>query len=258
MHRVIGNDDYIVAVNESRVEVKATFRAARRHPALHVVFEDRTVAADQGAFADVFAPRAVRVYASAAQLPPPLVAPTTAPDPGGEPEYITELLKRKSLAAYAGSANWIWYPGKSQTPGADALFAHTFVLPAKATNATLIVSADDFYVCYLNGKEVGKTVYGWARAECYDVAALLQPGTNRLAIAAHDAGFPPCGLLADLTGTTVDGAPIAVITDASWRCAETNTPGWLDADRQPDAWRPVDVLGPYGSGAWGKSVLLLP
>lgn len=256
LHKVCDGQDFIIAANESQSEVSAVFQTQLPHESLHVVFEDRMVAVTDGIFGDAFAPQSVHIYASTPQLPPPLLALALAPDPGGKPAYLTDLLKIKTGVPYDGHASWIWAPGKSMTRNSRAFFRQTLTLPTKAATATLIVTADDRYVCYLNGKEVGRTMWNWSRAEKYDVTALLRVGTNTLSIVANDAGSLPCGLLADLTGETVDGKPISVMTDAAWWCTESELPNWTDTEIKDDSWVPVHVLGPYGSGAWGKQVML--
>ncbi|MBL4702251.1 MAG: hypothetical protein JKX85_13435, partial [Phycisphaeraceae bacterium] len=255
MHKVCEQNDFIISANESDSQVEAVFHTSLPDSLLYVLFENRTVAVTNGTFTDTFIPYGVHIYSTTAQLPAPLIGLTSAPDPGGESAHLVIMKKRNALVPYVGKANWIWYPGKSQTPYSQALFRRDFVLSAKVKSANLLITADDQYICYVNGKEVGKTGIGWSQADLYNVTSLLHEGTNTLAVIANDSGSAPCGLLAELSGTTVNGEVISIISDASWHCAETTVPSWTENSFNADVWPAVEVLGPYGSGVWRKRLL---
>ena len=255
LHKRWEGEDYLIAANEGKQTREATVQIAVAKD-LHVAFENRTVAVRDGAFADRFGPYEVHVYATAAQLPSPLVpAPRLEAVPPGE--SLQDMVRaQRELAAYAGKADWIWYPGTSRTPDAVCYLRRTFTVPGAVKSADLIITADDEYVLYLNGQEVPVAAVGWSRAEKFSIAPELRQGLNVIAVKAKDAGAPPCGFLMDATIATADGKTVALVSDGDWVVSDREQPGWEQPGFNPDAWRKAEVVAPYGGGAWGTRLLV--
>lgn len=109
----------------------------------------------------------------------------------------------------------------------------------------------------MNGQPVSRD-NGWSTAERIDVTPLLRAGPNVLAISARDAGVAPCALLVDLTLETVDGENMSLRSDAAWRVADEAADGWQEPGFDDSVWLPAEVVAPYGSGPWGKRLLVGP
>jgi hypothetical protein len=255
LHKECDGQGYLLAANDGKEVREVTFSVPFTQD-LHVLFENRTVSVRNGAFTDRFAANAVHLYATAGRPPPPLV-PAPAPDPAPKGEGLREgILSQLTLAPYGGKANWIWYPGLSTVADSVCLLRRSVALPAAVRSADLTVTADDEYVLYVNGTEVPTGGSGWGRAEKLSIAALLQPGPNVFAVQAKDGGAPPCGFLLDVAITTVDGQTLTLLSDGDWRAHDQAPAGWEKADFDDRAWRPAEVVAPYGGGAWANRLLV--
>ncbi|MCH8274341.1 MAG: hypothetical protein IH851_06090, partial [Armatimonadetes bacterium] len=123
-------------------------------------------------------------------------------------------------------ANWIWDSnGTRREWNRWVAFRREFDLSGSPKRGTLLVTGDAEYVAWLNGEWVGKgPTRGFPRHwryERYDVAGLLRPGRNCLAVLGHSMGvstfryiLSDAGVLAQLE---TELGPLAW-TDGSWAC----------------------------------------
>ena len=132
------------------------------------------------------------------------------------------------------------YPDTNSLSGAKAFFRQEFDLGDKVPGkAELSVAADDMFRCRINGKLVMEQM-GWQDAHTLDVAKYLKPGKNTIRIQAADADAPPCGLI------------YAIVCDNGVKVLSgKDTEASLDGK---DAWKPAQVLAPYGRGPWLSNV----
>ena len=153
-------------------------------------------------------------------------------------------------------ALWIWDTKGALTDGVfGCYFRKTFTLAAKPASAVVLATADNGYDLYVNGSLVGGDagydgVY-WRSFETYDVAALLEPGKNVLAVRGQNMGGP-AGLLVAARIGLADGTALELVTDGSWRQWLLPQTGWQSAEHDDSGWRPVAVLARVGQGVWGK------
>ncbi len=126
------------------------------------------------------------------------------------------------------ACQWIWFPEGNpaqDAPVAKRFCRRTFVLPeGKAIErAQLRASGDDWFAARLNGKPLGAGEDWHAGRQFEDLAPLLRPGTNVLAIVAENkpANFPanPAGLIACLEIRFADGETLKLASDTTWRWA---------------------------------------
>ncbi len=126
------------------------------------------------------------------------------------------------LALPINGANWIWAPGAGAAPHQYQCFRKQFSLAGRPRRARLQISVDSDFVCWLNGREVGRGQFSdWPQRKSFttfDVAPFLKSGRNVLAILAYYRGedfSDYCtgrpGLIAALQ---VGKTPVA--TDRSW------------------------------------------
>ena len=93
--------------------------------------------------------------------------------------------------------------------------------------------------CWVNGELVMEQM-GWQDAYTLDVAKYLKPGKNTIRIQGADAGGPPCGLI------------YAIVCDNGVKVLSVkDTHASLDG---MNAWKPAQVLAPYGRGPWLSNV----
>jgi hypothetical protein len=159
-------------------------------------------------------------------------------------------------------AEWIWHATDGGNPASAApagtrLFRRSFDLPDGFTPARaaakLGIGADDTFTAWVNGHEVGRGD-DWRHVQSFDVARLLRPGRNVLAVAVRNTNPSPAGLIARLEVVPAAGQPLVLLTDTDWRSAERARDGWQqpDFDDTADAaWQPARIVGPYGIQPWG-------
>jgi hypothetical protein len=178
-----------------------------------------------------------------------------------------EFQPHPEWAAFVGESalgfegcRWLWYPeGKpaQDAPVAKRYFRRAFVLPEGKTiaQARLRVSVDDWFSARLNGQMLG-TGEDWRAGKQFEVARLLRPGTNVLAIVAENKPAPvtanPAGLIACLEARFAENEQVVkVVSDGTWRCARDEVDGWDSQGFDDSGWAKAMVIGRYGDGPWG-------
>ena len=166
-------------------------------------------------------------------------------------------------------AKWIGPKGEPASPNAYFLARKRFPADAPPDRALLHIAADARYAVTINGTFVGN---GPARgthrryfADTYDVAHLLRPGENWIAIEVHaclDMSYTMVplrlALLAEIEGLVATDASWEVMPDPSHRTeapAYTKQVGyseWKDMALEPDGWR----TGADASDGWRAPAVL--
>lgn len=150
-----------------------------------------------------------------------------------------------------GSAAWVWdQPEANQvTQSNDPRYLRLpFTLAARVTKAELWITVDNHYTAFVNGHKVGSDAE-WSTIEKYDVAKLLVPGKNVVAIEARNQGGA-AGAIARLLVQTEDRKQLVVATDAKTRITQTPAQDWLRPDFDDSGWFDAIVLGDPGIGPW--------
>jgi alpha-L-rhamnosidase len=149
-------------------------------------------------------------------------------------------------------ASWIWYPEGDPTvsaPAATRYFRRTFTLGTVA-KTLLAVTGDDTADVWVNGSKVSssrRAADSWKRATTVDVTSWLRTGSNTVAISATNTTASPAGVIAKLG---------AIVTDGSWKSAQTAPAGWEQPAFVDTSWAAGKSLAAYGSGPWGSQVLV--
>jgi hypothetical protein len=172
------------------------------------------------------------------------LSPKSAVLPGEQPEF--------------GSAQWIWHkegsPAVSAPPG-TRYFRRVVMLEggSRIAFARLAMTADNAFVCYVNGRRVG-TGDNWAQAYVMNVASALKPGANLIAVAATNTtdSPSPAGLIGMLSIKLQDGRTMEVPTDPSWETSEKAAQGWNSSEKPAQGWAAAMQLGPLGMAPWGN------
>ena len=159
--------------------------------------------------------------------------------------------------AVAGTS-WIWYPEgdpANAAPPEERLFRQRFEIAEDTTvrSARLLIAADNEFVAYVNGRLAGQGGNFKVAAEL-DVAGLLAPGPNVLAVKVRNVGTAPnpAGLLARLEVVAATGERAELVTDETWRTTRVAGAGWERPDYNHGGWQRARVLGPAGMAPWGE------
>ncbi|HZZ72521.1 MAG TPA: DUF4038 domain-containing protein [Pirellulales bacterium] len=177
----------------------------------------------------------------------------------------TELVPLRGAATWAGEAetgalgDWIWFPDgepSQDAPVEPRYFRRAFDLPERAEikSATLRLTADDKFTVWINGNELG-SLANWRELAKFDVAKVLQPGKNIIAVRGENLAAPvkanPAGLIAGLEWTLADGGRDAIRTDGDWRVAKRAGEKWRDASFDDTAWDSAKIAAKQGAAPWG-------
>ena len=139
-------------------------------------------------------------------------------------------------------AKWIWYSGDaSDKPIGKRYFRRQFSLPENIRSAVIALSADDRFTLLLNGKPL-KESGEWRNPVTVDLSKSVKAGVNLLEVQVENNG-DFAGLIGRLKIVPEQGAPVEIVTDASWESSEKNA---------PPRWQPAKVLGAHGMAPWGK------
>ncbi len=157
-----------------------------------------------------------------------------------------------------GKAQWIWFPEgqpDKAAPVGTRYFRRTVDLPRERVvkRATLLFTADDGGEFFINGEKAG-TAGNFHAVEEIEVSSFLRGGKNQLAVSVNNGGGEPnpAGLIALLRIEFDQGAPVVVMTDASWRTSREKSEGWWGPSFEEMYWVPAMPLGPAGMAPWGE------
>jgi hypothetical protein len=173
------------------------------------------------------------------------------------PEWA-ELSTRPMLNL--AQAHWIWFPEgnpSKDAPAAKRFFRRAFVLPETnaIASARLRIAADDVFDARLNGKKLGGSRDWHSGRQFDDFAAMLQPGTNIIAVSAENMPTNvanPAGLIAAMEIQFSNAVALTLVSDDSWRCATNGADGWDAANFDEAVWQKSFTETSYGGDPWGK------
>jgi alpha-L-rhamnosidase len=182
--------------------------------------------------------------------------------PYGSGPWDSSVTVPSAQAATLNGANWVWYPEgdpANSAPAATRYFRRAFDLPAgdQISKASFLLTADDGFTLYVNGQQLAsspRVTDSWRTAMLVDVAASLHAGRNVIAIEAVNTSTGPAGLIGKLHVEGSVGDPLDLVTDSSWKSANTAATGWQQPDFDDTAWPAALAVAPYGSGPWDSSV----
>ncbi len=159
-----------------------------------------------------------------------------------------------------GKSDWIW--SRKGTPESLARdgkrwFRRTFELPEDkpVKFAQLYVAASGSFATRINKRSGGS---GEGAALCttfYDLAHLLQPGRNVLAVSATTPSSTdrnPAGLIVRLDLTYADGTTEIVSSDDTWVSNAIESKDWDTVAFDDSAWPAVERVAVYGDAPWGR------
>lgn len=172
--------------------------------------------------------------------------------------------RAQTTGATFDGAKWIWFSREpmpittAQSFAGGACYFRTATRlpdPTQVTSAEVLVTADNLWSLYLNGRLVGESRTdnsAWGSPKRFEVKHLLVPGRNVLAVEAVNTMPGPAGLIVKLTVRTATGTPATVTSDETWLSTDQETAGWEQSGFDDRGWRAVHVAGDFGVAPWGR------
>ncbi|MBN8460739.1 MAG: hypothetical protein J0M04_23150 [Verrucomicrobia bacterium] len=175
-----------------------------------------------------------------------------APDPEAGPVRMLE------------GCPWIWSPEADSSRSAAAetrYFRKRITLPdgAVVRTAVFTLTADNSATVSINGGDAGHTdgsTEGWRNPVALDVAKLLRPGANTIAITASNApsqnDVNPAGLIGSLRVEFERGEPLLLRMDRTWKVSRDAPPDWTGSGFDDSTWTDAKEVARFGGGPWGR------
>jgi hypothetical protein len=166
-----------------------------------------------------------------------------------------------TLESVAGKPRWIWTESSaaSKAPAQTVYFRKAIKLPGEATEARVVMTCDNAFKLFVNGKEAASSK-DYTKPKVTDIRKLLKAGENIIAIAAtNDESAPgqtnvdqanPAGLFFYARLRTKDSAH-DFGSDASWKYSATKAEGWENPNFDDAQWSSASDLGAANAGPWG-------
>jgi len=149
--------------------------------------------------------------------------------------------------------------GRLPAVGETRSFRHQLVLAADVDSATCVITCDNGFELYVNGKKIGSGD-NWADPKSFDLSSALLKGTNQVVVVGSNAGSSPniAALFFQVNVSLKGGARVRMATDASWEWTKSvpNARGTFAAAGKAKAkaaevvWQPVALVK---SEAWRKA-----
>ena len=199
--------------------------------------------------------RSPRIDANMKPLRKPIVV---ARDPNPTPpEPVAKKLNLQSDLSFAG-CKWVWFPEGNPAAGVPAgtrFFRQTVTIPAdrKVKQARFLLTADNSFECYVNGKQVG-TGGAFNQVFSVDMTNQVQPGLNVLAVAATNGTDKPnpAGLIGRYVIEFEQGPPLEGRIDKTWKTSRQGKEGWTDLKFDTTGWVAALESVEFGKGPWGS------
>ena len=155
-----------------------------------------------------------------------------------------------------GKAQWIWRDeggSASSMPPEVRYFRRVFTVEGDIDSATLVMTADNDFTCWVNGRWAGAG-QDHQRTYAMDVTAWLEPGENLLTVEADNwTDHPnPAALIGRLVIEYADGRVRTLITDTKWEAAARVPENWKTDAASRASWGAVRAFGPIGTAPWGN------
>jgi signal transduction histidine kinase len=149
------------------------------------------------------------------------------------------------LEPYVTLTNWMgpWIWASNTFDFQTCQLWRAFEIPdgSAVAYARLVVTGDDEFTLFLDGRELGRGV-DWHELFVFDLAPILKPGRHVLAIRAFNAAFE-AGVTMGMRVRLLDGREVDVKSDESWRVVPNSVKHW-QTKLQPGAdWPRATIEG---------------
>ena len=164
-------------------------------------------------------------------------------------EPVKDSLAERGSHNFSDVGAWIWETNTFDRQ--TVRFWRPFEIPAddSVTRARIRITADNEYILYLDGYELGRDAE-WRHIYEYDITSLLGPGKHVLAVEVYNSSRE-AGMVLGFRAGLHSGGTVGVKSDGTWLIAPNDLSGW-EKQRDPDSlWRPATVVTNFGVGPWG-------
>lgn len=170
---------------------------------------------------------------------------------------VTRSLGDQPAVPFVARPIWSADKAKGVLPavGETRTFRRRFSLPTKVASAWCVVTCDNGFELYVNGRLAARGD-DWQTPQGFDLAPFLKAGTaatsQEILLVGHNAGNAPnaAAAWAQLQIRLASGAEVIVSTDKDWEWS-TSTPSNKGVLTAAAVWKPVAVLGDQ---AWALAV----
>ena len=169
---------------------------------------------------------------------------TPIPEP---PWKHREAERREQEGRPSLDAAWIWRSGE----GLDRWFRKRIDLGDEVLLAKTVLTADNAFTLYVNGKKVTGSDH-WERFEEVDLSSFFRKGENLLALHVHNEGPGSAGLLLQSSICLKSGKTFVIQSEATWKVKDQEEQGWFTLPFDDSYWEPAEVIGPFGCGPWDR------
>jgi signal transduction histidine kinase len=159
-----------------------------------------------------------------------------------------------------GLGSWIWAEKTDDNQTCQLWNAVEIPKDGKVRKARLVVTADNEFTLFVDGRELGRGVE-WRELYVFDLTTLLPPGRHVLAVRCYNGVFAAgmlCGMRADLA----DGRTIEIKSDETWRIVPEGVRHWEKRTEAQPNWPAATVIAPLGGNPWlwrmPEAVIMMP
>lgn len=148
------------------------------------------------------------------------------------------------------TGKWIWQSTEKQPPpaGETLVFRRLWTLTGKPLRADAVITVDNEYVLYVNGRRVAED-RDWQTLETVPLTDVLEEGINEILIVAKNAGTGPnlAAVFFEADATLKDGSQshLATDTDWQWSTALPDEAGHLP--QAPEWTGSTEIQGPWAA-----------
>lgn len=170
-----------------------------------------------------------------------------------KPEKQADGAPRSEVAL---KSQWIWSSSKasaSAPAGETITFRHNVMLPAVPLQAIGVITCDNEYTLYVNGRKVQADV-NWESVETVPFEGALKAGANEILIVAKNGGESPnpAALVFEAVLRMPDKTEQSIATNADWEWTASVPEGNGKFKKPPTDWKTAAVV--ENPGVWSSRV----
>lgn len=150
-------------------------------------------------------------------------------------------------ASELGLGDWIWTTNATDRQACHLWRAFDIPENSPVVRAELRMTADNSYMVFLDGREIGRGGDANSLAE-YDLTWLMTPGHHVLAVEAFNDTLD-AGVILGLRIKLASGKKLEIFSNPSWRVAANDDRSWKTKKSPETFWPSAQVVG-YAGKAW--------
>jgi hypothetical protein len=144
------------------------------------------------------------------------------------------------------TARWIWSRAAASGPapaGEAITLRHKFDLPSLPVRAVGVITCDNSYRMYLNGKHIASDD-NWETVEAVSLLAALHQGANELLIEAKNGGSGPnpAGFIFEASLRFADDTTQVIASNGTWQWTGKTLNARGRWSKEPDDWKPAEPV----------------